>query len=75
VMYNLIEAETKELMLANGKAEYAFTIVDPAVPPEIRISPKRTLMVLVGTSIGLLLGGIIAVVHRSATHHRKAART
>jgi len=60
VMYNLIEAETKTLMLANGRAEYAFTIVDPAVPPEIRISPKRSIIVLIGLVGGLVIGLIAA---------------
>ena len=50
VMYNLIEEETKTLMLANARREYAFTVVDPAVAPEQRISPRRTLMVLGGDS-------------------------
>jgi len=56
VMYNLIESETKTLMLANARGEYAFRIVDPAVPPEMRTSPRRKLMVLTGTAIGLFIG-------------------
>jgi uncharacterized protein involved in exopolysaccharide biosynthesis len=56
VMYNLIESETKTLMLANGRIEYAFKVVDPAVPPEMRISPRRTMMVLAGLVLGGLLG-------------------
>jgi uncharacterized protein involved in exopolysaccharide biosynthesis len=60
-MYNLIENETKTLMLANARAEYAFHSVDPAVPPEVRYSPKRALMVLSGTAIGFILGAAIAL--------------
>ena len=30
VMYSLVEAEMKTLMLANARSEYAFTVVDPA---------------------------------------------
>ncbi len=60
VMYNLIENETKTLMLANVSAEYAFTIVDPAVVPEVRVRPVRTLMVLTGGAIGLILGVMLA---------------
>lgn len=56
VMYNLVESETKTLMLANARAEYAFRIVDPAVAPEVRNRPKRKLMVLSGTAIGLFVG-------------------
>lgn len=65
VMYDLIESETKTLMLANARTEYAFTIVDPAVPPEIKISPKRAEMVFVGTLVGLIIGLIVVFVRRA----------
>ena len=58
VMFNLIENETKSAMLANARKEYAFVAVDPAVTPEIRYSPRRTVMVILGT----LLGGIVGVL-------------
>jgi uncharacterized protein involved in exopolysaccharide biosynthesis len=60
VMYGLIEQQTKALMLAKGRPEYAFTVVDPAVKAEIRISPKRKLIVLSGLTVGLFLGSYIA---------------
>jgi uncharacterized protein involved in exopolysaccharide biosynthesis len=59
-MYGLIEQETKSLMLAHGRAEYAFTTVDPAVPPETRYSPRRTLMVISGLFIGGFIGSLVA---------------
>jgi uncharacterized protein involved in exopolysaccharide biosynthesis len=58
VMYSLIESETKTLMLASVRSEYALAIIDPAVSPDIRFSPKRTIMVVLGT----LLGGILGVM-------------
>lgn len=71
-LYKLIESETKQLMLANGKFEYAFTVIDPAVAPEIRISPKRTLMTLVGFAIGCVLGCVIAFIHRGFKAQKRA---
>jgi hypothetical protein len=59
-IYRLIEGETKTLMLAHGRAEYAFTIVDPAVSPEVRFSPRRTLLVMSGLLVGGLAGSFIA---------------
>jgi uncharacterized protein involved in exopolysaccharide biosynthesis len=53
-MYNLIESETKKAMLANGKIEYAFQVVDPAIIPEVRDHPKRTLIVMVATLLAML---------------------
>ncbi len=59
-LYNLLESETKRLMLANARSEYAFRVVDPAVPPEVRHSPKRTLMVLSGMALGFFMGVLVA---------------
>src|SRR5579883_744919 len=55
-LYNLVESETKTLMLAEGRAEYAFTVIDPAVPPEQRASPKTVIVVPVGLVTGLFAG-------------------
>jgi uncharacterized protein involved in exopolysaccharide biosynthesis len=74
VMYNLIENETKTLMLANVKSEYAFALVDPAVAPEVRQSPKRTLMVLVGLVIGGVLGIVLALGRNLVREYRRSAR-
>jgi uncharacterized protein involved in exopolysaccharide biosynthesis len=62
VMYALIQSETKTLMLANARAEYAFAVVDPAVVPELRIRPARTLMVLTGGVLGFCAAMIIVVL-------------
>lgn len=70
VMYNLIETETKTLMLANVRVEYAFEVVDPAVAPEIRIRPKRTLMVVFGVAFGFLAGAIAALAHNAIRRKR-----
>jgi uncharacterized protein involved in exopolysaccharide biosynthesis len=64
-IYNLIESETKTLMLANVKMEFAFTVIDPAVPPEHKFRPKRSLYVLFGLFMGFAIGVLAAYV-RSA---------
>jgi uncharacterized protein involved in exopolysaccharide biosynthesis len=60
-LYNLIESETKTNMLANTRKEYAFTVADPAVIPEQRVWPKRTLIVISSGVVGGLLGLFIAL--------------
>lgn len=62
VMYNLIESETKNLMLAHGRRDYAFAIVDPAVAPEKRVRPWRSLILLSGIAIGLFIGCFVVYV-------------
>jgi uncharacterized protein involved in exopolysaccharide biosynthesis len=63
-LYTLIENETKTLMLANARAEYAFTVVDPAVPPERKISPHRSIYILFGAFIGSAMGLLAAYLRR-----------
>ena len=63
IMYNLIENETQVVMMANARAEYAFAVVDPAVPPEQRHSPWRTFIVLLGGTLGFFIGIIASFLH------------
>lgn len=70
VMYSIIESETKTQMLANAREEYAFAVVDPAVAPEQRVWPRRTLMVLTGTVIGILIGLMLAFAHNAWSVYR-----
>ena len=73
VLYNIIESETKNLMLANARIEYAYTVVDPAVVSAQRVSPKRTLMVASGLFIGLVIGVLTAWIRNKFL--RKSAAT
>jgi len=73
ILYNLIESETKTLMLANARIEYAFTVVDPAVVPAVRVSPKRTLMVASGLLIGLVAGVLTAWIRNKFIRKRATA--
>jgi uncharacterized protein involved in exopolysaccharide biosynthesis len=74
VLYNLVEKQTQTLMLANARPEYAFTTVDPAVPPEERASPRRTLIVAMGIAVGGLLGLAIAFGLNLYRHFRSAGK-
>lgn len=73
-MFGLLENETKTLMLAHARTEYAVTVVDPAVVPEHRISPKRTLMVIVGGALGLFIGAALAFLLNAVKRYRDASR-
>lgn len=60
VFYQLIQEQTKSLMLAEVRSDYAFTVIDPPVAPELKFAPKRSLIVVfVGFLTGfLVLGGL-----------------
>lgn len=55
-LFNILERELQTEMLANARAQYAFAVVDPAVPPELRVRPHRTFIVIIGAMLGLLFG-------------------
>jgi uncharacterized protein involved in exopolysaccharide biosynthesis len=61
-LYDIVKTETKTLMLANGRQDYAFEIVDPAVAPERKARPHRAVITLVGLALGFSLGTIIAFI-------------
>jgi uncharacterized protein involved in exopolysaccharide biosynthesis len=71
VLYGLVENETKNNMLASTREEYAFSVIDPAVVPEERVWPRRTLMVATGGALGVLLGGFLALVLNFWRLHRR----
>ena len=58
VFYQLIESQTRITMLADVREEYVFRVIDPAIAPDRRESPRRILIVILGT----LVGGILATM-------------
>ncbi len=62
VFYQLIENETRTVMLANAKQEYVFMTVDPAVVPQERIEPKRGLIIALAAILGVVSGALIILL-------------
>jgi uncharacterized protein involved in exopolysaccharide biosynthesis len=62
VFYQLIESETRTVMLANAQNEYVFKTVDPAVVPQEKSEPKRAIIALVAVILGGMLGVFIVFV-------------
>lgn len=58
----VLESEMQKAMLARGTNEYAFRIIDAAVPPAQRERPKRALIVVVAFVLGLGAAVSIALV-------------
>jgi len=64
VFYQLIEAQTRVIMLADVRDEYVFRTIDPAVVPDRKIAPRRALIVGMSALSGLLLGVLALIVIR-----------
>jgi uncharacterized protein involved in exopolysaccharide biosynthesis len=60
----LVEAQVKSKMYANVRGEFAFHVIDAAVPSDLdkRVQPTRTVMVLAGGILGFLLGMMVVVL-------------
>jgi uncharacterized protein involved in exopolysaccharide biosynthesis len=74
VFYQLIEEQTKTVMLAEVSQEYVFTTIDPANAPDEKAKPKRALIVVLGTMLGGILS-ILIVLIRHFTNNNKLTKT
>ena len=62
MLFRLMEAQTAQAMLANGKLEYAIEVLDPAVRPYSRYKPDRKLIVILSGIAGGLLSTSLVLV-------------
>jgi uncharacterized protein involved in exopolysaccharide biosynthesis len=74
-IYRLVETQVNKIMLANVRKQYAFRVIDPAVPsdPDRFIWPNYALLLGAGTAAGGCLGALISLIlarraARSAPH-------
>lgn len=70
-LFSLVEEQTKTLMLANVRDEYALKVIDKAIVPEEKASPARALLVIVATLFGSFIAMILVVVN----HYIKQNKT
>ena len=56
MIFRLLEAQTAAAMLAKGREDFALEVLDPAVRPYDRFSPKRKKRV----AFGIIAGGLLA---------------
>ena len=69
-IYRLIEAHTKTMAIANAREDYAFKVIDRALPPESHIRPKREIMIATGLVFGLIVA-VGVVLLRDALRRRQ----
>ncbi|NOX91659.1 MAG: hypothetical protein GXP18_04185 [Gammaproteobacteria bacterium] len=63
-IYRLIESQTRIIMLANVKKEYVMQVIDPALAPEKRVQPQRSLILVLGAVLSVMAGiFIIFLLH------------
>lgn len=62
ILYELIETQQNEKMLASVKEDYAFKIIDPAIVPEKKYGPSRALIIALAMMLGLFLSITIITI-------------
>ena len=70
VFYQLIEEQTKTLMLAEVSEEYVFKTLSPAKVAEEKSKPKRALIAI----LGFMLGGMLSVIVVLVRHFKNGAK-
>lgn len=55
IMFDMIETQVQNQMLAEVRDEYIFKTIDPAIADEIKYSPKRAVLCIMGFIIGFFL--------------------
>ena len=59
----LQQEQMKRLMMVESNSNYIFTVLDAPIASEERASPKRTIIVLIGSIIGFIFGCISVLFH------------
>jgi uncharacterized protein involved in exopolysaccharide biosynthesis len=61
----ILEGEMQKLLLAKGNDQFAFKVIDPAMAPRLATFPKKTLIVIGSTLLGLILAVILVILLES----------
>ncbi|MCG7531161.1 Wzz/FepE/Etk N-terminal domain-containing protein [Psychrobium sp. MM17-31] len=62
VLYQIIEEQTKTIMFAEIREQFAFKTIDPALVPELKSGPKRAIICIAGTFLGGMLSVMIVLI-------------
>jgi uncharacterized protein involved in exopolysaccharide biosynthesis len=75
LLYKIIESKVQKIMLAKSRQEYIFKIIDPAIAPEDKISPKRFLITIMGGLFGLILGILYVIIRWNTTMNSSTVKS
>lgn len=62
VFFELIEEQTKTIMFAEVREEYVFKTVDKAIVPELKSSPARAIIVVLGAILGCFISLLVLIL-------------
>ena len=71
MLYQLIEQQTKTLMLTKVRKEYVFKTIDPAVVDVEEIKPKKIIIMLISVIVGFFAGVFILFLKNTIKNNEK----
>ena len=71
MLFTLIEEQTKNVVLANAREEYAFKFIDPAYPPKEKIKPLNAQNAVLSALAGLILSIFLILYQTYTKNFRK----
>lgn len=75
IFYQLIEEQSKNMMLIEIRDEFVLKTIDPAVVPEEKAKPKRALLVILLTMLGGILATLFVIGRVYFRHQRTMQKT
>jgi len=73
LLANLLRSHMESQMVASVELDYAFSVVDPPTVPDLKTHPKRSLIVVLSTIFGGLLGVFVSLL-RTALREQSVRR-
>ena len=66
---SLQQEQMKRLMMVEANENYIFKVLDSPIVPEMKVKPKRSLIVILGTILGMMLSVLgVLVLHYTRTY-------
>ena len=65
-VFTTYRGETTTIMLAHVSKDYVFDVIDPPVAPDLKSRPSRSVVVVIGS----LLGGILGLIIQAGRHFK-----
>lgn len=60
-LFTIIEEQTRQMMLAGTREDFAFKIIDPAVTPQSKYKPNRSKIVIIAAFVSFMLAAFMSL--------------
>jgi len=69
----MIQSHTEKKVFARATKEYVFQVIDPPHAPEIKSSPRRSIICIIGAIVGTIFGVLVALLRHYFFNSKRPA--